>query len=82
MIWSPISSMCPANITRGFPLAFKTATELPCTSARTLSANVPTSSRHTRPGASSNPDGPAVSSSCLRNPTDLMVTLSLEMSLW
>src|SRR5439155_208654 len=78
----PTSSMWPANITRGLPLGFKTATELPCTSARTSSANSPTSSRHTRPGACSKPDGPAVSSSFFRNPTVLMVTLSLCVSLW
>src|SRR5258706_5338189 len=68
-----ISSIWPANITRGLPLGFRTATELPCTSARTSSAKPPTSSRQTRPGACSKPDGPAVSSSFFRNPTVLMV---------
>src|SRR5258708_38827712 len=73
VIWRPISSIWPANITRGFPFGFKTATELPCTSARTSSAKPPTSSRQTRPGACSKPDGPAVSSSFFRNPTVLIV---------
>src|SRR6266704_4588135 len=73
VIWRPISSIWPANITRGLPLGFRTATELPCTSARTSSAKPPTSLRQTRPGACSNPDGPAVSSSCFRNATVLMV---------
>src|SRR5437899_4185817 len=64
--WSPISSMCPASISRGRPLALSAATELPWTSAVTSSANVFTSSRHTRAGPVSKPDGPGVSSSRLR----------------
>src|SRR2546423_4215616 len=63
----PISSMCPVSITRGFPFPFREATEFPCTSTRTSSANFPTSSRQTRPGACSNPDGPAVSRSFFKN---------------
>ena len=59
--------MCPVSITRGFPFPFRDATEFPCTSTRTSSANFPTSSRQTRPGACSNPDGPAVSRSFFKN---------------
>src|SRR3981081_1311962 len=74
--------MCPANITRGFPLGFSDATELRRPPHTTSAAKLPTSSRHTRPGACSNPDGPAVSRSFLRNPTVLMVTLSIWCSLF
>ena len=41
---------------------------LPWVSAFTSSANAFTSSRHTRAGAASKPEGPGVSSSCFRNP--------------
>src|SRR5438270_6215844 len=51
--------MWPASMSRGVPLAFSTATELPCTSAVTWSANALTSSRQMRAGAVSNPDGRA-----------------------
>src|SRR5947199_21018 len=58
--------MWPASMSRGVPVAFTVATELPCTSAVTWSANALTSSRQTRAGAVSNPDGPGVSSSRFR----------------
>src|SRR5262245_2324357 len=76
VIWRPISSMCPASMSRGDPFAFTTATELPCTSALTASANLPTSSRQTRAGAASKPDGPGVSSSRFKNSTLLLVMVS------
>ena len=60
--------MCPASIRRGFPFGFRAATELPCTSAQTSSAKPSASARHTRAGACSKPEGPAVSSSFFRNP--------------
>src|SRR6266545_1619911 len=64
--WRPISSMWPASMRRGLPLGFTAAIELPCTSAWTSSAKPCTSSRHTRAGACSNPEGPAVSRSFFR----------------
>src|SRR6185436_20282356 len=77
VIWIPISSIWPANITRGLPLPFNDATELPCTSARTSSANFLTSSRHTRAGACSNPEGPAVLSSFFKKSTVFVICLLL-----
>ena len=75
VIWSPISSMCPASITCGLPDSFSTAKEFPVASTSTCPANVDASVRHTRPARNSNPDGPAASRSCFRNEISwLMVT--------
>ena len=62
VIWSPISSMWPASITRGEPSGLTSAKELPLTSTLTRSAKVSASARHTRAGRTSNPEGPAASS--------------------
>src|SRR5829696_3779787 len=61
----PISSMCPASMMVGAPFGFTTARLLPATSFET-SANAPASSRQTRAGADSNPEGPGVSRSRFR----------------
>src|SRR5215208_4546189 len=63
---TPISSMCPANISRGPPLPSSRAKEFPATSACTASANLSASARQTRAGAASNDEGPGVSSSRFR----------------
>src|ERR671914_2560107 len=80
---TPISSMWPANITRGPPFPPTCASELPATSACTDWANRPASARQTRAGAASKAEGPGVSSSRLRNAsdsafTDRTVQLQLE----
>src|SRR5712692_10094207 len=66
----PISSMCPANMTRGTPSGFTVATELPVTSLVTRAANESASARHTRAGAVSNPEGPGVSRRGLRKASE------------
>src|SRR5690242_6094270 len=67
---TPISSMCPANITRGRPAPLSVANEFPATSPRTSSAKRCASVRQSRAGAASNADGPGVSSSDLRKASD------------
>src|SRR5262249_5409821 len=67
---TPISSMCPANITLGRPARLIVANELPFTSLLTPSANRSASVRHSRAGADSKADGPGVSSSDFRNVSD------------
>src|SRR3982751_4557352 len=57
---TPISSMWPASMIVGDPPGFTVAMLLPATSPRT-SANDRASSRQTRAGAVSKPDGPGVS---------------------
>jgi hypothetical protein len=66
----PISSMCPANMTRGRPAPLSVANEFPATSARTSSAKRCASARHTRAGAASKAEGPGVSSRDLRKASD------------
>ena len=69
------------TISRGLPLGLRAATELPCTSASTLSANPLTSSRQTRAGACSNPEGPGVSSSFLRKPSvEIVIAATVSAS--
>ena len=50
---------------------------LPCTSDSTF-ANFAASSRHTRAGAASKPDGPGVSSSRFRKVTDVSLSMMSE----
>src|SRR5579862_4613217 len=64
----PISSMWPASMIVGEPAALTVAMLVPARSART-SAKVRARSRHSWAGAVSNPDGPGVSRSVLRNVT-------------
>src|SRR6266540_4574787 len=69
----PISSMWPASMSRGAPWGLSAAMELPCTSAFTSSAKALNSSRQTRAGAVSKPEGPGVSSSRFRNSSVVFV---------
>src|SRR5438552_11298376 len=66
----PISSMWPANITRGRPSGLSVANELPATSVSTLSAKRSASARQTRAGAASKADGPGVSRRDVRKASD------------
>ena len=67
MYWTmtPISSMWPSSMIVGEPPGFTSAMLLPATSVVT-SAKARASSRQTRAGADSNPEGPGVSSRRLR----------------
>src|SRR5260221_3649905 len=66
---TPISSMWPASMIVGVPSVFTSAMLLPATSPRTLE-NFAASSRQTFAGADSNPEGPGVSSSLCRKPSE------------
>src|SRR5437870_3593717 len=72
---TPISSICPANISRGVPSAFRMAKEFPATSASTASAKRWASALHARAGAVSKEEGPGVSSRVFRNAIDSGVTV-------
>src|ERR1700681_1099994 len=61
--------MWPASMIVGPPLPFTSARLFPATSPVTF-ANCFACSRHTFAGADSKPDGPGVSSSFLRKPSD------------
>ncbi len=66
---TPISSIWPASMIVGRPLAFTSAMLLPCTSAVTL-ANVDAYFRQSFAGALSKPDGPGVSRRLFRKVSD------------
>jgi len=70
----PISSMCPANMSRGRPSGFRVAKELPPTSAVTESTSFSASALQIRAGAASNDEGPGVSSRDFRKASDSGVT--------
>src|SRR5687768_16477840 len=74
---TPISSMCPASMMVGAPAGLTVAMLLPATSPRT-SAKAATSSRQTRAGADSNPDGPGVSSRRFRNAMEESLNMRVD----
>src|SRR5688572_6110939 len=76
---TPISSMCPASMMVGAPAGFTVAMLLPATSPRT-SAKAAASSRQTRAGADSNPDGPGVSSRRLRKAIEESLNMTVRWS--
>src|SRR5687767_8139716 len=74
---TPISSMCPASMIVGAPAGLTVAILLPATSPRT-SAKAAASSRQTRAGADSNPDGPGVSSRRFRNAMEESLNMRVD----